>query len=165
MPTCRKCQTYFPVWMRIAGKKRNLSSRHYCLACSPFGRHNTRNLMPGAVQAQYCLRCSVELTEQNCYKKPQSSTFQPYCKTCFNARSHERQKQIKRLCVEYKGGRCSRCGYDRCLQALEFHHIGSESKEREISGMKSRSFERLKPELDKCILVCANCHREIHASA
>lgn len=49
------------------------------------------------------------------------------------------------------------------MQALDFHHVASELKEHEIAGMKNRSFERLKPELDKCILLCANCHREFHA--
>jgi hypothetical protein len=57
-----------------------------------------------------------------------------------------------------------RCGYDRCLEALEFHHIASGEKDFGISARgHSRSWEKTRQELDKCILLCANCHREIHA--
>ena len=63
--------------------------------------------------------------------------------------------------VNYKGGKCERCGYDKCVQALQFHHLNPDEKDFAISG-KSYSFERLKKEVDKCIMVCANCHIEIH---
>ena len=65
--------------------------------------------------------------------------------------------------VEYKGGKCEICGYDRCITALEFHHLNRGEKDFSISeSTYSRSMEDLKKEVDKCILVCANCHREIH---
>ena len=66
----------------------------------------------------------------------------------------------KRKAVEYKGGKCSLCGYDKCLTALEFHHVNPKEKELYNSHW---TFERNKKELDKCILLCANCHREEHA--
>lgn len=71
-----------------------------------------------------------------------------------------RQKAKIKL-VEYKGGKCEKCGYSKCIDALEFHHKDPNEKDFTIGG-KSWSFERLKIEADKCILVCANCHREIH---
>lgn len=71
-----------------------------------------------------------------------------------------RQKAKLKL-VESKGGKCERCGYDKCVDAFEFHHKDKNEKDFTISG-KSWSFERLKKEADKCILVCSNCHREIH---
>lgn len=70
-------------------------------------------------------------------------------------------QRLKIKCVEYKGGCCEKCGYNRCIAALHFHHINPDVKEFNISG-RSISFERMRPELDKCILVCANCHSEIH---
>lgn len=74
------------------------------------------------------------------------------------------RKKIRQLAIAYKGGKCSRCGYDRCLEALEFHHISSDSKDFGISARgHSRSWERTKAELNKCVLLCANGHREIHA--
>lgn len=72
------------------------------------------------------------------------------------------RKRTKLKLVEYKGGKCQCCGYSKCIEALEFHHIDASSKEFSISG-KSSSFEKLKKEVDKCILVCSNCHKEIHA--
>ena len=71
-------------------------------------------------------------------------------------------KRIKEKLIKYKGGKCQICGYDRCTSALEFHHIDPLQKDFTISG-GTKSFENLKPEVDKCILVCSNCHREIHA--
>ena len=65
---------------------------------------------------------------------------------------------------EYKGGKCMICGYDRCLEALDFHHIDPKKKDFGSSekGM-TRSWEKIKNEVDKCVLICANCHREVHA--
>ena len=72
------------------------------------------------------------------------------------------RKRTKEKLVEYKGGKCVKCGYDKCIQALSFHHIDPKEKDFTISG-KSWSYERLKNEVDKCILVCSNCHIEIHS--
>lgn len=54
------------------------------------------------------------------------------------------------------------CGYNRCWAALDFHHKDQSQKEFVISGNYTRSWEVLKKELDKCDLICSNCHREIH---
>lgn len=71
-------------------------------------------------------------------------------------------KRIKEELIQYKGGKCQICGYNKCTSALEFHHLDPTQKDFTISG-GTKSFNTLKPEVDKCILVCANCHREIHA--
>lgn len=74
-----------------------------------------------------------------------------------------RRKKIKLMAVEYKGGKCEQCGYDRCIGALEFHHLDPAEKDFSIGGKGyTRSWEVTKEELDKCIMVCANCHRELH---
>lgn len=76
----------------------------------------------------------------------------------------KRRKKIRQMAVEYKGGSCEKCGYDRCLEALEFHHLDSSQKDFSISSKGyTRSWERVKAELDKCVMLCANCHREEHA--
>lgn len=73
-----------------------------------------------------------------------------------------RRKEIKRLAVEYKGGRCSVCGYDKCITALEFHHRDEREKSFSISTNSNIiKWETMRLELDKCDLVCANCHREL----
>lgn len=75
------------------------------------------------------------------------------------------RRKRKRMAIEYKGGKCVFCGYDKCQDALGFHHLESEKKEFGLSSSTGlcRSWEKVKKELDKCILVCANCHAEIHA--
>ena len=72
------------------------------------------------------------------------------------------RNRLKEKLVEYKGGKCEICGYDKCVEALEFHHLDPTEKEFGISSYSSLSFEKAKNEVDKCVLVCANCHREIH---
>lgn len=71
---------------------------------------------------------------------------------------------IKSWAIEYKGEKCEICGYNRCKEALDFHHLIPEEKEFKISdrNLPTSDWPRIKKELDKCILVCANCHREIH---
>jgi predicted transcriptional regulator len=74
-----------------------------------------------------------------------------------------RRKKIKKLAIDYKGGSCQRCGYNKCDGALEFHHLDPTKKDFSISSSgNTRAWEVIKKELDKCIMVCANCHREIH---
>lgn len=75
----------------------------------------------------------------------------------------ERRKKLKNELIEYKGGKCQICGYDRCIEALEFHHLDPTQKDFIISdSSKHHTLDEMKQEVDKCILVCANCHREIH---
>lgn len=75
----------------------------------------------------------------------------------------KRRKVIKEKAMKYLGNRCFFCGYNRSYAALDFHHIDEGSKKFGLSqdGL-TRSWDKTKEELDKCILVCANCHREIH---
>ena len=78
---------------------------------------------------------------------------------------HKRRKKIRLMALEYKGGKCQKCGYDRCSDALEFHHNNLSDKDFSISSKGyTRSWNRVREELDKCTLLCANCHREVHAN-
>lgn len=73
------------------------------------------------------------------------------------------RKIIKQWALDYKGHQCHRCGYNKCDTALEFHHIDPSKKDFIISDTNLKlDWEIIKKELDKCELVCANCHREIH---
>lgn len=85
------------------------------------------------------------------------------CSKCASEAVQKRRDKVKMLSVEYKGGKCSICGYDKYIGALEFHHLDSNEKDFGISEKGyTRAWEIVKEELDKCILVCANCHRELH---
>ena len=72
------------------------------------------------------------------------------------------RKRNKERAVEYKGGKCEKCGYNKCISALEFHHLDPKEKDFSPSGNMNMAWDKIKIEIDKCILVCANCHREIH---
>lgn len=66
------------------------------------------------------------------------------------------------MLIKYKGGKCQRCGYNKCTRALEFHHLDPTLKDFGISRTLTKNVSQLKKEADKCILVCSNCHAEIH---
>lgn len=84
----------------------------------------------------------------------------PECKNkYFVAR---RRKDLKKQAVDYKGGRCVLCGYDKSLEALAFHHQGGKEFGVSAKGY-TRSWDKVRTELDRCVLVCQNCHAEIHA--
>jgi predicted HNH restriction endonuclease len=75
----------------------------------------------------------------------------------------KRRKKLREKAIEYKGGKCCFCGYKKFGGALEFHHVDENKKDFGISlkGL-TRSWAKIKNEIDKCVLVCANCHRELH---
>ena len=75
----------------------------------------------------------------------------------------KRRRKLKLMVIEYKGGSCVVCGYNKFSGAFDLHHIDESKKEFGLSmqGL-TRSWEKTKAEADKCVLLCANCHREIH---
>lgn len=72
------------------------------------------------------------------------------------------RKRVKQELVEYKGGKCQICGYNKCNEALEFHHMDPTQKDFSLSG-QHKPLELLKKEVDKCVLLCCRCHREVHS--
>ena len=85
------------------------------------------------------------------------------CMKCNTEAVQRRRDNLKKMAVEYKGGKCEVCGYDKYIGALEFHHLDPNEKDFVISSSgHTRAFEKMKVELDKCIMLCANCHREAH---
>ena len=73
-----------------------------------------------------------------------------------------KRRAIKEMLIVYKGGKCERCGYNKCNRALEFHHLDPLQKDFGISKHINRNIDDLKAEVDKCILLCSNCHAEVH---
>lgn len=65
--------------------------------------------------------------------------------------------------IDLTGGKCQICGYNKCLSALTFHHKDPNIKSFTLAKkMNSASKEKLIEEIKKCVLVCSNCHHEIH---
>ena len=76
----------------------------------------------------------------------------------------KRRKRVKQMAIERLGGKCQICGYCKCEGALDFHHLNESLKSFGISSKGyTRSWKAIRQEVDKCFLLCANCHREAHA--
>ena len=84
------------------------------------------------------------------------------CRKCRVSLQVDRYKKYKKELVEYKGGKCEVCGYNKCYAALDFHHRNPDEKDPNWRRMRSWTPSRVKKEVDKCQLVCRNCHSEIH---
>lgn len=79
----------------------------------------------------------------------------------YNYIKNYRQRTKQKL-VDLMGGKCQSCGYDKCINALEFHHTDPTKKDFAISSAGLMNWDKTFSEAQKCILICANCHREIH---
>jgi len=80
----------------------------------------------------------------------------------------QRRLKLKHELVDTAGGCCTRCGYNKSIYALDFHHIGKDKEGRiaemiSVAASNGKSISALQLEAAKCILLCSNCHRELHA--
>ncbi len=89
---------------------------------------------------------------RNCYR----------CRDCRTDNVTNFRRKRKLQCIEYLGGKCIDCGYNKCQASLDFHHTDPSIKETELSKLFNRKWEIVQKELDKCILICRNCHGERH---
>ena len=111
-----------------------------------------------------CSSCEQEFPLSNFYGNGYTPNgtkkYKSKCKNCFNKVA---RLNIYNYMEEYFGSySCKICQYDRCKQAIEFHHINPNEKDYNITDLKSSSKEKVITELEKGILLCANCHRETH---
>ncbi len=76
----------------------------------------------------------------------------------------KRRRKVKELAIAYKGGKCQICGYNKYNGALDLHHVNRADKKFGIGDKGyTRAWKAIQEEIDKCVLVCANCHRELEA--
>lgn len=78
------------------------------------------------------------------------------------AKVAEHRRKLKRKSVDYSGGECLKCGYNKSLAALVFHHTDPTTKEHGFNGGKTTDWPKWKVEIDKCVMLCQNCHMELH---
>lgn len=172
---CECCEKIFEVYRKARSKKYpdkkypDTKPRKYCYECSPYGSTDKRHPRDRTIDFDGKRTCTLcrerkELNNDNygiC--KTEKTGYGGVCKKCLSKRTTRVQKASKEKYVQYKGGECQVCGYNKCNGALCFHHINPEEKEFTLAKYKNRAWEIVKKELDKCLLVCANCHAEIHA--
>jgi hypothetical protein len=84
------------------------------------------------------------------------------CRRCVVDSVTRRRRELKAILVREAGGACALCGYDRCLAALQFHHLDPTRKSFSLAAQGvTRSLARARAEASKCVLLCANCHAEV----
>ena len=83
------------------------------------------------------------------------------CGKCHALDIAQRLRDARKAAIDYKGGKCEHCGYSKYVGALEFHH--KDPKQKDPKGLRAYKLSRLFAEVDKCILLCSNCHKEEHA--
>ena len=109
-----------------------------------------------------CTKCKLNKTIDNFYIKTKARLYS-WCKKCNHIHVLERQRNLKKLAVEYKGSKCQDCLIvdDQCI--YDFHHIDKNIKDFTISKYTKTNWSlKLQNELDNCILLCSNCHRKRH---
>ena len=139
---CQACQREFPAKVVIEGKLRSLYRRRFCLECSPFGRHNTSKFPFGQ---------TLDLAAERRRRRTES----------FRRSLRKRRRERKAALITAQGGACVDCGYAACIEAFQFHHLDPETKSLTLANF-SGSWDRLKAEAAKCVLLCATCHRLRH---
>lgn len=102
------------------------------------------------------------ICEQNFIPKNAAANMRQCCYECMPEGTQLTRGQFLAKIKEKRGGKCIRCGYDKCMSALEFHHLDPNQKDFTISNDKFKLQEVVK-ESKKCILICSNCHKEVHA--
>jgi hypothetical protein len=115
-----------------------------------------------------CSICKEEKTIDNFYSNGTTPAgtkkFKPFCKPCEMIKTRKDHYLKIRKILKVNLLKCELCGYSENLAALEFHHLDEDEKDKGIGQLKKCSESRLKEELEKCVLLCANCHKEHHYS-
>ena len=160
MRECLKCRAPIPWRIWKDGRIVSLTKRKFCLACSPLFGRNTKNLNADKSVARKCPRC-IRIKPVSEFYKRRDGRASVYCIPCSAADSLERQIAFKNRAMLYKGGKCIRCGFTGPAVCFDFHHRDRSGKEACLNIIGKRKWDRAVKELDKCDLVCSNCHRII----
>lgn len=131
-----------------------------------FPTSRTRRVVYTSVMIEKrCPDCEKMLPIEDFYlrtdAKYRSQLAQHRCKKCQSKYQIERRRISKRRAVEYLGGGCQMCGYNRCDAALDFHHRDPTTKTTRAALLTSLVWEKVLEEIKKCDLLCSNCHREV----
>lgn len=168
MKVCKKCSKEFPEWTTIDGVKKNLQRRSYCLECSPWtgksgGRYLERFQTIAGIEHKRCSVCKVFKIRAD-YHASNNGHWQPACKKCQNDYVRRKQWEAKSRAVKYKGSCCDDCDNLYPDYIYDFHHLDPSQKNFNLSSnrLKKNDWDAIKLELDKCVMLCSNCHRTRH---
>lgn len=115
------------------------------------------------MKEKVCTKCKNLKPESEFYTRNDRKHGASYCKTCFNNYCMKRWINRKLEAIQYKGGKCLDCNLSNApYPVYEFHHLEPDKKDVDWTKLRLKSSKAIKAELDKCILLCANCHRIRH---
>lgn len=118
------------------------------------------------MKTKVCTKCGRELPLDSFnWRDKAKGTRRADCRDCHNNYMKKQYQQKKIEIQDLKAElRCAKCGYNKCGAALDFHHINPEDKDDTVARMLSNNYslERVQNEIKKCVVLCANCHREFH---
>jgi transposase len=118
------------------------------------------------ITEKVCPVCNQTKPVNEFYPRRGRIGYAGYCKKCDNEYTQKRIVNTKIKMILYKGGHCVDC--DLPLEkshysVFDFHHTNHSEKDPNFKHIRSHNWERIKKEIDKCILLCSNCHRLRHA--
>jgi hypothetical protein len=144
MRNCIECNKEIKYFTYMDGVKKDTHQRLKCSECKPF----TKSGIPRKLQAsgKLCSLCNL----------PTKGRFV----RCYSCTSRIRRYRNKLAAIKLLGSKCNRCGYDKHIGALEFHHL--RDKDFNIGNFTNSAWNKIKKEIEKCELICSNCHRIEH---
>lgn len=167
---CNQCKKEVFVNQKINGKWHKISKNRLCFDCKPLysdiKNHITKmHRTDGHGINKLCPKCLKILSLDNFSNNNKDGYKTTLCKKCSLYKSRNSRRRFKQDCIDFLGGRCSICSYNKCPDALEFHHIVPGKKDFSISKFPGTIItDKVIEELSKCRLLCSNCHRELHYS-
>ena len=185
MRACNKCGETKPIdkfqlqwnYKKINGVKTDIkmySRRRSCLKCraknyaSPKEKKRRKEraisrLITEEGNYPNCRQCGDQLVLGSNWRRSNAILWDNLCKPCGNLKRVKHCAENKDRAIDYLGGKCKDCGNVFLVQAVyDFHHKNPEEKDFCIGNILGRGWEKITPELDKCDLLCANCHRIRH---
>lgn len=150
---CTECGDEFPCYLN----GQSLYTRSCCLKCYPL--HGEQEIDGH----KKCSKCHSVKPSKEFHRYKKNGKLSGWCQKCTTENASLFRQQQKQRAVDYKGGKCCVCSYNKTNECLTFHHLDPKKKDSEVSKMRGLPWETLRKELDKCILVCCRCHGEIHA--